>query len=183
AAKGIEDTALYVHNRLISLNEVGSDPTQFGLDPAAVHAWMAERQARWPHALSTTSTHDPKRGEDVRARLNVLSEIPYAWKPAVTRWRALNRRFKKDVKGVTAPDPNEEYLIYQTLLGAWPFETDQETRRQFVERISACTTKALREAKVHTSWLSPDEDYENAIQEFVRSILERGRINPFLVAF
>jgi (1->4)-alpha-D-glucan 1-alpha-D-glucosylmutase len=183
AAKGIEDTAFYLHNRLISLNEVGADPTQFGLEPDAVHAWMADRQARWPHALSATSTHDTKRGEDVRARLNVLSEVPYAWKQAVTRWRALNRRFKKDVKGVTAPDPNEEYLIYQTLLGAWPFEHDDETRRRFVERIVAYTTKALREAKAHTSWLSPDEDYERAVHGFVAAILERGRTNPFLQAF
>src|SRR5262249_38515503 len=108
AAKGIEDTALYGHNRLLSLNEVGSDPTQFGLDPEAVHGWMADRQARWPHALSATSTHDTKRGEDVRARLNVLSEIPGAWKDAVRHWRALNRRSKQDVKGGTAPDSNEE---------------------------------------------------------------------------
>jgi (1->4)-alpha-D-glucan 1-alpha-D-glucosylmutase len=183
AAKGIEDAALYLHNRLVSLNEVGSDPTQFGVDPAAVHVWMADRQERWPHALSATSTHDTKRGEDVRARLNVLSEIPGAWKEAVTRWRVLNRRFKKDLKGATAPDPNEEYLIYQTLLGAWPFETDEETRRRFVERIVAYTTKALREAKAHTTWLSPDEEYERVVHEFVRAILERGRANPFLQAF
>ena len=183
AAKGIEDTALYVHNRLISLNEVGSDPTQFGAEPAAVHAWMAERQARWPHALSATSTHDTKRGEDVRARLNVLSEIPGAWKPAVTKWRSLNRRVKRDVKGILAPDANEEYLIYQTLVGAWPFETDDETRACFLDRLLAYFTKALREAKVHTSWLSPDEEYERAVADFVRAILNRSRTNMFLQAF
>jgi (1->4)-alpha-D-glucan 1-alpha-D-glucosylmutase len=183
AAKGIEDTALYLNNRLVSLNEVGSDPTQFGLDAAAVHAWLADRQRRWPHALSATATHDTKRGEDVRARLNVLSEIPGAWKEHVARWRALNRRVKKDVKGVTAPDSNEEYLIYQTLIGAWPFETDQATRERFVERMVAYATKALREAKAHTSWLSPDEEYENAVQRFVRAILARGRSNAFLQAF
>jgi len=183
AAKGIEDAALYVHNRLISLNEVGSDPKQFGAEPAAVHAWMADRQARWPHALSATSTHDTKRGEDVRARLDVLSEIPGAWKAAVTRWRGVNRRFKRDVKGVLAPDANEEYLLYQTLVGAWPFETDEETRGCFLERMLAYTTKALREAKVHTSWLSPDEDYERAVADFVRAILDRGRANVFLQAF
>jgi (1->4)-alpha-D-glucan 1-alpha-D-glucosylmutase len=183
AAKGIEDTALYLHNRLVSLNEVGSDPTRFGQDPATVHAWMEDRHTRWPHALSATSTHDTKRGEDIRARLNVLSEIPGAWKDAVTRWRALNRRFRNDVSGVMAPDPNEEYFIYQTLLGAWPFETDDETRRRFGERMLAYMTKALREAKAHTSWLSPDEDYERAVHDFVRAILERGRTNPFLQAF
>src|SRR5206468_12032865 len=92
AAKGIEDTALYVYNRLLSLNEVGADPTRFGLSAGDVHAWMADRQRRWPLALSATSTHDTKRGEDVRARLNVISEIPGAWKAAVTRWRSVNRR-------------------------------------------------------------------------------------------
>src|SRR4051794_7639581 len=183
AAKGIEDTALYVFNRLLSLNEVGSDPTQFGLDPAAVHAWMAERQARWPHALSATSTHDTKRGEDVRARLNVLSEMPRPWKEAVSRWRALNRRFKKDPKGLAAPDPNEEYFIYQTLVGAWPFENDEDTRSRFVERIATYMAKALREAKVHTSWLNPDEDYEQAVGDFVRAILDPARARPFLQAF
>src|SRR4051812_27738356 len=183
AAKGIEDTALYVFNRLLSLNEVGSDPTQFGLDPAAVHAWMAERQGRWPHALSATSTHDTKRGEDVRARLNVLSEMPRPWKEAVSRWRALNRRFKKDPKGLAAPDPNEEYFIYQTLVGAWPFENDDETRSRFVERIATYMAKALREAKVHTSWLNPDEDYEQAVGDFVRAILDPARARPFLQAF
>ena len=183
AAKGIEDTALYLHNRLISLNEVGSDPTQFGLSPAAVHAWMADRHDRWPHALSATSTHDVKRGEDTRARLNVLSEIPGAWKEAVTRWRALNRRFKRDVKGATAPDPNEEYLIYQALVGAWPFDDDEDTRARFVERMIVYTTKALREAKTHTSWLSPDEEYEHAVHAFVRAILARGGADAFLQAF
>ncbi|HEY3044189.1 MAG TPA: malto-oligosyltrehalose synthase, partial [Vicinamibacterales bacterium] len=120
AAKGIEDTALYVHNRLLSLNEVGADPTCFGLEPSAVHAWLGERQRQWPFALSATSTHDTKRGEDVRARLNVLSEIPDAWKAAVLKWRSLNRRFKTEVGGALAPDPNEEYLLYQTLVGAKP---------------------------------------------------------------
>ena len=120
AAKGIEDTALYLHNRLLSLNEVGADPTCFGLEPSAVHAWLGQRQRQWPFALSATSTHDTKRGEDVRARLNVLSEIPDAWKAAVLKWRALNRRFKTEVGGALAPSPNEEYLLYQTLVGAWP---------------------------------------------------------------
>src|SRR5205085_959514 len=122
AAKGIEDTALYVYNRLLSLNEVGSDPTRFGMSPEAVHRSFAERAQKWPCALSATSTHDTKRGEDVRARLNILSEIPHEWKAAVTKWRGLNRRFKSDVWGAAAPDANEEYLIYQTLVGAWPFD-------------------------------------------------------------
>jgi len=183
AAKGIEDTAFYVHNRLVSLNEVGSDPTQFGLDPGVVHAWMAERQARWPHALSATSTHDTKRGEDVRARINVLSEIPDAWKTSASKWRVANRRFKVEVNGAPAPDSNDEYLIYQTLVGAWPFERDAEMRAAFADRIVAYVTKALREAKVHTTWLSPHEEYERGVESFVRAILDRGRPNAFLRSF
>jgi (1->4)-alpha-D-glucan 1-alpha-D-glucosylmutase len=183
AAKGIEDTALYVYNRLVSLNEVGSDPTQFGLEPAAVHEWMTGRRMRSPAALSTTSTHDAKRGEDVRARVNVLSEIPGAWKLAVMKWRTANRRFKTEVGGTLAPDANEEYLLYQTLVGAWPFETDMETRTAFRDRIVAYMTKAMREAKVHTSWLSPNEEYETAVERFVRAILDRRRPNVFLQAF
>ena len=183
AAKGTEDTALYVYNRLVSLNEVGSDPTQFGLEPSAVHDWMAARQRRSPSALSTTSTHDTKRGEDVRARLNVLSELPGAWKAAYARWRAVNRRFRTEVNGTLAPDPNEEYLIYQTLVGAWPFETGAAVERAFQDRMATYVTKALREAKIHTSWLSPDEEYEAAVERFVRAILDRRRPNLFLQAF
>ena len=182
AAKGIEDTALYVHTRLLSLNEVGSDPTQFGLEPSAVHHWLAGRQRTWPAGLSATSTHDTKRGEDVRARLNVLSEIPAAWKAASLKWRALNRKFKREVGGALAPDPNEEYLLYQTLVGAWPFDPGQGGP-PFVERICAYMTKALRESKVHTSWLSPDEAYESAVHRFIKAILDPSRGRVFLDAF
>ncbi|MCU1386332.1 MAG: Malto-oligosyltrehalose synthase [Acidobacteria bacterium] len=183
AAKGIEDTALYVYNRLVSLNEVGSDPVQFGLEPAAVHDWMAARLRRSPSALSASSTHDTKRGEDVRARINVLSEIPGAWKAAHMRWRSVNRRLKTDVHGTLAPDSNEEYLIYQTLIGAWPFESGVEVETSFRDRITAYLTKALREAKVHTSWMNPDEAYETAVTRFVHAILDRRRPNLFLQAF
>jgi (1->4)-alpha-D-glucan 1-alpha-D-glucosylmutase len=179
AAKGIEDTALYRYNRLLSLNEVGSDPTRFGLDPADVHRWMADRRSRWPTALSATSTHDTKRGEDVRARLNVLSEMPGVWRRALARWRTLNRRCKREVNGALAPDPNEEYLLYQTLLGSWPFDPGEV--EGFGGRIEAYVRKALREAKHNTSWLSPDEAYETAVVEFVRAILDRRR--PFLETF
>jgi (1->4)-alpha-D-glucan 1-alpha-D-glucosylmutase len=179
AAKGVEDTALYVYNRLLSLNEVGADPTRFGLDPATVHRWMADRRARWPAALSVTSTHDTKRGEDVRARLNVLSEMPAAWKAAVGKWRTLNRRFKVEIEGIPAPDPNEEYFLYQTLVGAWPF--DPSTEDTFRERLKAYLVKSLREAKVNSGWLSPDEAYEEAVFKFVDAILDRRR--PFLQAF
>src|SRR4029079_7143714 len=134
-----------------------------------------ERQRQWPFALSATSTHDTKRGEDVRARINVLSEIPDAWKAAALKWRTLNRRFKTDVGGSLAPDPNEEYLLYQTLVGVWPFEPAGD----FEERLCGYITKALRESKAHTSWLSPDEAYERAVQGFVKAILDRGRAGPF----
>jgi len=181
AAKGIEDTVLYVDNRLLSLNEVGSEPTRFGSEPADVHRWLAERRRRWPHALSATSTHDTKRGEDVRARLNVLSEIPGAWKDAVSKWRAVNRRFKAELAGVLVPDPNEEYFLYQTLVGAWPFgDFDLEA---FRDRIRAYMVKAMRESKVHTNWLSPNEDHERAVLAFVDAILDRRRAAPFLQSF
>jgi (1->4)-alpha-D-glucan 1-alpha-D-glucosylmutase len=183
AAKGTEDTAMYIYNRLLSLNEVGADPTQFGLEPTAVHDWMRERQQRSPGALSATSTHDTKRGEDVRARLNVLSEMPGAWKSGLRRWRAVNRRHKTEIRGALAPDANEEYLIYQTLIGAWPFETDADAAASFADRIADYVRKALRESKVHTSWLIPDEAYEDAADRFVRAILDRRRPNLFLQSF
>jgi (1->4)-alpha-D-glucan 1-alpha-D-glucosylmutase len=182
AAKGIEDTAFYVFNRLLSLNEVGSDPTRFGLEPEQVHDWLLERQRRWPSALSATATHDTKRGEDVRARLNVLSEIPGAWKDAVAKWRTLNRRFKTEVGGALVPDANEEYFLYQTLVGAWPFDKGDDALDRFRDRIAVYMRKALREARTHTSWLSPDEVYETAALRFVEAILDRRRANPFLQA-
>src|SRR5204862_4633467 len=135
------DTAFFRYNRLLSLNDVGSDPTQFGAGPDEVHAWMIDRQRRWPYSLSTTSTHDTKRGEDVRARLNVLSEIPGAWKSAVAKWRTLNRRHKPMIRGAVAPDANEEYLLYQTLVGAWPFDQDAAALR---DRMRVYVVKALR---------------------------------------
>jgi (1->4)-alpha-D-glucan 1-alpha-D-glucosylmutase len=183
AAKGIEDAALYLYNRLIALNEVGADPTRFGVEPDAVHAWMAARQREWPHALSATSTHDTKRGEDVRARISVLSEIPGAWKAAVARWRMLNRRFKTELGGHLAPSPNEEYFLYQTLLGAWPFESDEDSASQFRQRIGSYMVKALREAKTHSSWLNPTTEYELAVTRFIEAILDCRRGRQFLDAF
>lgn len=179
AAKGIEDTALYVYNRLLSLNEVGSDPTIFSTEPVRLHEWMRERQRRWPAALSATATHDTKRGEDVRARLNVLTELPMEWKAAVTRWRSLNRRHRTEVGGRVAPDANEEYQLYQALVGTWPFSAGDEPA--FAERLGRYVTKALREAKVNTSWMSPDEPYEQAVLAFVARLLDPAR--PFLAAF
>lgn len=177
-AKGFEDTMLYVYNRLLSLNEVGSNPGRFGCSGAQFHAFNAKRCKTWPHALSATATHDTKRGEDVRARINVLSEIPIEWKKNVRSWSRLNKTKKKRVWGMPAPDANDEYFLYQTLMGAWPFgETEYP---QFLERIKAYVVKAVREAKVHTAWLQPDMEYEEAYVSFVESILVPEESNAFL---
>jgi (1->4)-alpha-D-glucan 1-alpha-D-glucosylmutase len=171
-AKGIEDTALYIYNRLVSLNEVGGEPDHFGVTPAALHEWLIDRARRWPHGLSTTSTHDTKRSEDVRARLNVLSEMPGAWKQATSRWARANRRGRSIVDGHSYPSRNEEYLLYQTLVGTWPFEPmDDAAETEYRQRIVAYMQKAMREAKVFTSWLNPSEEHEAAMQKFVESAL------------
>jgi (1->4)-alpha-D-glucan 1-alpha-D-glucosylmutase len=173
-AKGIEDTTFYQYHRLASLNEVGGDPGLFGLPPARVHEYFAERQRRWPNGLTPLSTHDTKRSEDVRARLHVLSEVPDEWAAQVTRWRDLAAPARPTVRGKPAPDANDEYLLYQTLLGAWPW---QETDEAFVGRIQAYMTKALREAKTHTSWTDANSEYEGAVSAFVAALVrgEEGR--------
>jgi (1->4)-alpha-D-glucan 1-alpha-D-glucosylmutase len=171
-AKGIEDTALYIFNRLVSLNEVGGEPDRFGVAPETLHAQLAERAARWPHALSATSTHDTKRSEDVRARINVLSEVPGAWKQAVSRWSAANRRGRSVVGGASFPSRNEEFLFYQTLLGTWPSAPmTAEEEAVFRDRMIAYMQKAMREAKVFTSWLNPSESHETAMARFVSMAL------------
>ena len=180
-AKGIEDTAFYIYNRLVSLNEVGGDPEQFGVAVSSFHGVMRERQASWPHSLSATSTHDTKRSEDVRARINVLSEIPGLWKNHLRLWSKLNKKYKADVDGQAAPDRNEEYLLYQTLIGTWPPDLpDQASYRMFCDRIQAYMSKALLEAKLHTSWVNPNHPYSGAMEKFIEAILDRSRPNPFL---
>ncbi|HEX2281208.1 MAG TPA: malto-oligosyltrehalose synthase, partial [Thermomicrobiales bacterium] len=181
-AKGVEDTAFYRYNRLVALNEVGSDPAAFGTSVAEFHRANAERARRWPHGLLTSSTHDTKRSEDVRARIAVLSELPREWRAAVNRWSRLNRRAKTRVEGASAPDRNDEYLFYQTLLGAWPWDV-QTPDEAFVARIEAFMLKAARESQVHTSWVNPDPAYEEALQQFVRAALDVSRPNPFLEDF
>lgn len=178
-AKGVEDTAFYIYNRLVSLNEVGGEPDRFGMPPARFHRWIAERAAQWPLALNSTSTHDTKRSEDVRARINVLSEIPEVWGEVLWEWAAVNREFKSTSEdGEVIPSTNDEYLVYQTLLGAWPLEPmDQEGAAEFIARMQRYMEKATREAKVHTSWIDPNEEYDGAMREFVASIL-RGADRP-----
>ncbi|MCI0546947.1 MAG: malto-oligosyltrehalose synthase, partial [Candidatus Rokubacteria bacterium] len=173
-AKGVEDTALYQYHRLVSLNEVGNDPDHFGDPPAAFHASCAARPDRWPEALLATSTHDTKRGEDVRARISVLSEVPQAWGVAVSRWRRLARGWKSQVDGRLAPDRPDEYLLYQTLVGTWPLDPAEATSPAFAERIAAYMGKAIREAKRHTSWINPHPAYDRAMRDFVMRVLAPG---------
>jgi (1->4)-alpha-D-glucan 1-alpha-D-glucosylmutase len=184
AAKGIEDTAFYRYTRLVSLNEVGGDPDQFGVSLPAFHRLNQERQARRPYALLATSTHDTKRSEDVRARINVLSEIPGEWGAALRRWRRLNRAARQSPRNQPIPDRNDEYLLYQTLVGAWPLEllnsTDPDGYAAFCERIQAYMEKAVREAKLHTSWITQDRAYEDGLSAFVAAILASPARNRFV---
>lgn len=176
-AKGFEDTALYVYNRLVSLNEVGGDPQTMGVSVAEFHRRNRVRRDRRPFALSATSTHDNKRSEDVRARINVLSEIPGVWMERLNQWRQWNRSRKPVVHGEAVPGANEELLIYQTLVGAWPLREEEEP--EFSERLRDYLVKAAREAKVHTSWLEVDAEYEQALGQFVTAILEPAGENQF----
>jgi (1->4)-alpha-D-glucan 1-alpha-D-glucosylmutase len=169
-AKGVEDTAFYVYNRLVSLNEVGGDPARYGEPPAAFHEKNAHRLERWPESMLATTTHDTKRGEDVRARINVLSEVPATWAAEVRHWRGIARRFKQTVDGRAAPDSNDEYLLYQTLIGAWP-AGDEQTLETFTGRVVAYMEKATKEAKRRTSWVNPNEHYDRAVREFVSGLL------------
>jgi (1->4)-alpha-D-glucan 1-alpha-D-glucosylmutase len=178
-AKGLEDTALYIDNRLVALNEVGGDPTSFGVSVDDFHKQCLERVRCWPHAMLASSTHDTKRGEDVRARIAILSEIPREWRAALNRWRRLNRKHKRRIEGALAPSANDEYLLYQTLLGAWPFG-EGAPGEEFAERIVAYALKAAREAQVETSWINPNSPYEDALTAFVRAVLNRTDTNPLL---
>ena len=183
-AKGLEDTSFYVYNRLASLNEVGGDPRRFGFSVDAFHGASADRARHWPHTMLATSTHDNKRAEDVRTRIDVLSEMPGAWRLALRRWRQINRRLRKTIEGREAPSSNDEYLLYQTLLGAWPLEPlDEEKLADFRSRIKRYMQKAVREAKVHTSWINPNAEYEAALADFIDGILTPLAPNPFLQDF
>ena len=178
-AKGVEDTALYIDNRLLALNEVGGDPARFGVSVDEFHQENAARARRWPANLLTSSTHDTKRSEDVRARIAVLSEIPDAWRTAVRRWARFNRRHTTRLAGEPAPDRNDEYRFYQTVLGVWPWAQDAADE-ELIGRIEAFMVKAAREAQVHTSWVNVNEEYEDALRRFVRGALDPSAVNPFL---
>ncbi len=179
-AKGFEDTMLYVYNQLISLNEVGSSPQKFGFSREEFHAFNAQKAVAMPHTMNATATHDVKRGEDVRARINVLSEIPQEWESCLKKWAELNKSRKTKAGKVYAPDDNDEYFIYQTLLGTYPVEEKQEA---YVERVKECIIKSIREAKRHTAWIKPADDYEQGCLRFIDAILDDSGENEFLKSF
>ena len=180
-AKGTEDTAFYRYCRLVSLNEVGGDPAVFGMMPRAFHVATAKQAQRWPHTMLATSTHDNKRSEDVRNRIDVLSEMPAAWRLMLRRWHTMNHRHKAVVDAASAPSSTDEYLLYQTLLGTAPIGAiDEAALADWRERMQAYMTKAAREAKLHTSWVNPEPEYETALQAFVDALLKRVEPNPFL---
>ncbi|NHC13921.1 malto-oligosyltrehalose synthase [Motilibacter deserti] len=170
-AKGVEDTAFYRWHPLVSLNEVGGDPARFGVGPQEWHEWCAGQQSDWPYAMTTLSTHDTKRSEDVRARLAVLSELPEAWAGAVTEWRALAAKHRSDVGW---PDAATEYLLWQIVVGAWPLTAD---------RLTAYLEKATREAKVHTTWTEPDERYDTDVKKFAEAVIADPSITQSVEAF
>jgi (1->4)-alpha-D-glucan 1-alpha-D-glucosylmutase len=183
-AKGVEDTAFYIYNRLISLNEVGGDPRRFGVTLTTFHRANRERRKNWPHAMLATSTHDNKRSEDVRARLSVLTEIPEEWRANVIRWSRSTREKKGKAGDGRAPSPNDEYFLYQSLLGAWPLvDLDEGGLAEFRERIRGVMLKAVREAKVQSSWMNPNAAYEEATLAFVDALLAPGPGNAFLDEF
>jgi (1->4)-alpha-D-glucan 1-alpha-D-glucosylmutase len=182
-AKSMEDTAFYRYNRLISLNEVGGEPNHFAIRPSAFHHLMQQQQRRHPASMLATATHDHKRGEDVRARLNALSELALEWRRQVGRWARLNRLKRREVDGQRVPGRNDEYLLYQILVGAWPLEIDSLEHpglAELTERIVAYMIKASREAKVRTSWTAPDQEYEAGLERFVRRILDPQEGRAFL---
>ena len=185
-AKAYEDTAFYRYVRLVALNEVGGDPRRFGTSIAAFHHVTLARARSWPQAMVTTATHDTKRGEDARARVALLSELPFVWGRQVARWSRLNRSRRSENAGEIVPDRNVEYLFYQALLGAWPptlSVDDPEGMQDLAERLEAYMIKAVREAKERSSWSNPDANYEAGLQRFVRGVLDSSRTNPFLVEF
>src|SRR3984957_3269607 len=180
-AKAFEDTFLYVYNALISLNEVGGEPRPSTAASADFSKFILDRLSVFPHALNATTTHDTKRGEDVRARIAVLSEIPDEWRQHLDRWSKLNATHKKSIDGQPVPDRNEEIFLYQTLLGAWPLEASDFA--SLSERMQAYVIKATREAMVHTRWTRPNLRHERALQTFVSSIIKSDKNNEFLRDF
>lgn len=183
-AKAVEDTAFYRYHRLISLNEVGCAPEQFGISLAEFHRRNQDRQAQQPEGMLATSTHDTKRSEDVRARIHVLSEIPDLWKSHLSNWTRWNKRKKVKVENELAPSRNDEYLLYQTLLGTWPLEVPRgDALERYRSRIQQYMLKAVREAKQNSSWIAPRQEYEQALQTFIDALLSESPLSAFRVDF
>jgi (1->4)-alpha-D-glucan 1-alpha-D-glucosylmutase len=183
-AKGNEDTAFYRYQRLVALNDVGGDPREFGISLAAFHAASQDRARNWPHTMLATSTHDSKRAEDVRTRIDALSEMPALWRLHLRRWRKVNRGKLRVVDGMRAPSANDEYLLYQTLIGVWPpMDADAAMRAALAERVADYMLKAVREAKLRSSWLNPDTEYEEAVSAFVQALIAAAEPSPFLADF
>jgi (1->4)-alpha-D-glucan 1-alpha-D-glucosylmutase len=188
-AKGLEDTAFYRYNLLLSLNEVGGDPSRFGRSVAEFHEANARRLQDWPFEMLASSTHDTKLSEDVRARVNAISELPADWSREVSRWMRTNKNARTRIDGEPAPDRNDEYRFYQALVGAWPLDLLHDVRlapSDLVERLQAYMLKAVREAKVHTSWLTPNQQYEDALNRFVARVLTGtagARFLPLMLTF
>jgi (1->4)-alpha-D-glucan 1-alpha-D-glucosylmutase len=183
-AKGLEDTACYVYTRFLSVNEVGGSPGDFGMPLGEFHRGNQIRAEQWPSAMLATSTHDTKRSEDVRARLDVISEMPRLWSSHVMKWRRINRARKNVLEdGRAVPDNNEEYLLYQTIVGAWPMQMDGDAQLQeFIARIQRYMEKALHEAKVNASWINQKPEYVEALNQFIAAVLSptyRGKTNLF----
>ena len=181
-AKGLEDTAFYIYNRLTSLNEVGGEPERFGARAGLFHERNEKRARQWPAAMLTTSTHDTKRSEDVRARINVLTEIPEIWRANVRRWNKANAMFKITAGQSAWPSLNDEYLFYQTLVGAWPMGLghDSVAFQDFRGRLEQYMAKATKEAKVRTSWTNPNPRYDNAVIQFVQRTTDARHAKAFL---
>jgi (1->4)-alpha-D-glucan 1-alpha-D-glucosylmutase len=193
-AKGMEDTAFYRYNRLIALNEVGGDPDRFGGTLAAFHRANLQRVQRWPHAMLAIATHDTKRGADARARLAALSEYAPEWRAQLPIWSRILRGPNAPSQAPDRPDRNDEYLLYQVLLGSWPCELlggdaedldsgTSEALRAYAERVRATMTKSMREARAHTNWAFPNSEYEDAMSALIDAALTGNRAGAFLAAF
>lgn len=185
-AKGFEDTALYVYNRLVSLNEVGGNPSHFGIPPEKFHEFIIKRFSQFPDSMNATSTHDTKRGEDTRARINVISEIPGQWEDKLKKWNKMNLQHKLSPDTWPVPTENDEYMLYQNILGTLPDDfiaADSKKIESYIVRIKEYAVKACREAKLQSSWINPNPKYEEGIQYFVEKILTPSDENEFLYDF
>jgi (1->4)-alpha-D-glucan 1-alpha-D-glucosylmutase len=181
-AKGMEDTVFYRHSPLASLNEVGSGTGRRATTPKEFHDANMHRLERWPDAMLTTSTHDTKHGEDARMRIHVLTEMPDEWRAKLAEWSRINECVCTPVNGQSAPDRTDEYLYYQNLLGMWP-PRQREATDEIIDRMTVFMTKALKEAKVHTSWINPSNDYDAAMEKFVRETLRGECTAEFIKSF